>query len=151
MKKNLLKVISLVMSAVMLSLIFTSCGEKKDDEKIVIYSSSEDYRNEHALKMLKEKFPDYNIDLVYYPTGDLASKLKNEGKDTECDIILELESTYLEQLGDTVCVLDDYVDFSVYLEDLVPQSRRYVPWTMMSGCIAVNRDALKEANLQVPS
>ncbi len=155
MKKIAIQMISLVIGVVLVMLSVVSCGKstgaKNDDDCIVIYSSAEDYRNEFVLNMLKEKFPDYDIKLEYYTTGDLAAKLKAEGQDTECDFILELESSYLQMLGDTVCNLDDIVDFSVYTEDLVPESHRYVPWIRMSGCIVVNREALEKEKLPVPA
>lgn len=154
MKQIVIRLASLVMGTVMILLAMVSCskssGGKNNDDKIVIYSSSEDYRNEFALNMLKEKFPDYDIKLEYYTTGDLAAKLKAEGRDTECDIVMEMESSYMAMLGDTVCKLDDIVDFSVYMEDLVPESHRYVPWYLLSGCIVVDRIALEAANLPVP-
>lgn len=154
MKQIVIRLASLVMGTVMILLAMVSCskssGGKNNDDKIVIYSSAEDYRNEFVLNMLKEEFPEYDIQIEYYTTGDLAAKLKAEGKDTECDFILELESAYLEALGDTICTLDDIVDFSVYTEDLVPASHRYVPWIRMSGCIIVNRTALEKEGLPVP-
>ena len=154
MKKNILRIITLALTASLLAVLLTSCKtDDKDNKKndpIIIYSSAEDYRNEMVQNMLKDKFPDYDIRVEYYTTGNLAAKLKAEGKDTECDFILELEASYYEQLGDTVCKLDDLVDFSVYTEDLVPESRRYAPWVRMSGCIMINRKGLENRNLPIP-
>ena len=152
MKNIAVRIFAFTMGIFMILLSAASCAKSGgEDDQIIIYSSAEDYRNEFVLNMLKEKFPDYDIKLEYYTTGDLAAKLKAEGQDTECDIILELESSYLQMLGDTVCTLDDIVDFSVYTEDLVPESHRYVPWIRMSGCIIINRDALEEADLPIPA
>lgn len=153
MKKHAIRMTALIMGIILVLLSAVSCGKNagsKDDDRIVIFSSSEDYRNEFVMNMLKEKFPDYDIKLEYYTTGDLAAKLKAEGTETECDFILELESSYLEMLGDTVCKLDDIVDFSVYTDDLVPESHRYVPWIRMSGCVVINRKALEEKHLPIP-
>lgn len=153
MRKFAVRVTALVMGIILLMMSAVSCGKNvgsKDDDRIVIFSSAEDYRNEFVLDMLKKQFPDYDIKLEYYTTGDLAAKLKAEGTDTECDFILELESSYLEMLGDTVCKLDDIADFSVYTDDLVPESHRYVPWIRMSGCVVINRKALEEKELPIP-
>ncbi len=153
MRKFAIRMTALVMGMTLLLLSAVSCGKSagsKDDDRIVIFSSAEDYRNEFVLDMLKKQFPDYDIKLEYYTTGDLAAKLKAEGTNTECDFILELESSYLEMLGDTVCKLDDIADFSVYTDDLVPESHRYVPWIRMSGCVVINRKALEEKQLPIP-
>lgn len=150
MKKISIRIAAFAMGILMILLTVTACGKSAKDEQIIIYSSCDEPRNEFALEMLKKEFPDYDIRLEYYTTGDMAAKLKAEGKDTECDIILEMETTYLEMLGDVVCNLDDIVDFSVYSEDLVGKSHRYAPWIRMSGCIIVNRTALEEEGLPIP-
>ena len=153
MKRFAIRMTALIMGTILLMLSAVSCGKNagsKDDDRIVIFSSAEDYRNEFVLDMLKKQFPDYDIKLEYYTTGDLAAKLKAEGTDTECDFILELESAYCEMLGDTLCKLDDIVDFSVYTEDLVAESHRYAPWVRMSGCVVINRKALEAKELPIP-
>ena len=63
-------------------------GVKADDNKVVIYSCLEDFRNDYILDKLKEKFPDYDITLQFVATGNLAAKIKSEGEATEGDIIL---------------------------------------------------------------
>lgn len=154
MKKIVVRLTALVIGILILLLTVTACGKSTKGAKtdqIVIFSTCDEPRQELALNMLKEKFPDYDIRLEYYATGDLAAKLKAEGSDTEGDIILELETTYLEMLGDTVCNLEDIVDFSVYTEDLVADSHRYVPLLRMSGCIMINRKALEEKDIPIPA
>lgn len=123
---------------------------KKNDDRIMIYSSSEDFRNEYVRQRLQEEFPDLDITVEYKSTGDLSAKLLSEGKSTDCDIILELESTYLEKLGDTICSLDGIVSFDKFVDDLVPESHRYVPWCRVSGAILLNTSGLKEAGLEAP-
>lgn len=147
--KKIMSVCAMIVAIVMLATVFTACGAKGDEDRIVIYSTSEDFANENALKMLNEKFPEYDIILEYYSTGNCAAKLLAEGMDTECDIIMELESGYLEQLGENLAKLDD-VDMSVYKEDLVSESGRYIPWTISSGSVIVNKAKLEEKGLEVP-
>ena len=43
---------------------------------MVIYSTFEDYREEHMLTRLQEELPDYDIVVEYMPTGNCAAKLK---------------------------------------------------------------------------
>ena len=145
MKKRIL---AGVMAAVMCCGLFTGCGSSKK-KTINIYSSGEDYRNENARKMLTEKFPEYDINLVDIDTGTLAAKFTAEGKDTDIDIIMELETTYLRKNKDNLAVLDD-VDFSVFIDDQVPADKTYTPWVLMSGAVIINNKVLKDKGLTAP-
>lgn len=140
------RIISLFLSAIICVSAFGGCSQKKI---IKIYSTAEDFRNEHAREMLKEKFPEYKIELTDIDTGTLASRLAAEGKDFDADIIFELEATYLEKVSDSLAVLDS-VDFSVFQEKLVPESHKYTPLTMLSGSIIVNKRLLSEKGLECP-
>ena len=141
------KLLSLVLALVMCLGILCSCSGGK--KSITIYSSAEDYRNEMARQMLNEKFPEYEINLIDIDTGTLAAKIAAEGVDTDADIILEMESTYLEKVSDSLATLDK-VDYSKYVDTLVPENHKYVPWLLMSGAIIVDRDALEEKDLPMP-
>ena len=142
------KKLTLALAAVMLlsALPLSSCGSKKS---ITVYATSEDYRIENAQKMFDEKFPEYDIHIEYKSTGDLSSKLIAEGDNTDCDIIMELENAYMEKISDSLAELKD-VDFSVYKDTYVPDSRKYVPFVISSGSIVVNTKLLAEKNLSVP-
>lgn len=142
------KILTAVLAMLMLAAVISGCGKKK--KEIIIYASSEDFRIENAQKMFDAKFPEYNIRIEYKSTGDLSSKLYAEGKKTDCDIIMELENSYLEKISDSLAVLRD-VDFSVYEDGLVPESRRYVPMYKSGGAVIVNKKMLDEKNLPVPS
>ena len=88
------KIVSLILAFItvfaLALLPMTACAKKK---VITIYATSEDYRIENAQKMLNEKFPEYTIQIAYKSTGDLAAKLTAEGKNTDCDIIMELKNS----------------------------------------------------------
>lgn len=140
------RIILLIMCAFICVSAFGGCSQKK---VITIYSTAEDFRNEHAREMLREKFPEYEIIVTDIDTGSLAGKITAEGKDFEGDIILELEATYLEKVSDSLAVLDS-VDFSVFQENLVPESHKYTPLTMLSGSIIVNKNLLNEKGLEYP-
>ena len=142
------KILTAVLAMLMLAAVISGCGKKK--KEIIIYASSEDFRIENAQKMFDAKFPEYNIRIEYKSTGDLSSKLYAEGKKTDCDIIMELENSYLEKISDSLAVLKD-VDFSIYEDGLVPESRRYVPMYKSGGAVIVNKKMLDEKNLPVPS
>ena len=128
-------------------ILLTGCQGKKT---ITIYSSAEDYRNEFARQMLNEKFPEYDINLVDIDTGTLAAKLAAEGKASDADIIMELETTYMRKCSDSLATLDQ-VDFSIYADDLIPEDRKYVPWYRSSGAIVIDPVALAERGLDKPA
>ena len=56
------------------------------DNSVVIYISSEDYRVRFYDEELNAKFPDYDIRLERMPSGEQALRLMAEGFDTPCDI-----------------------------------------------------------------
>lgn len=141
------------MAAVMCCGLFAGCKSSSDSGKkkeIMIYSVADDYRNENITKMLNEKFPELDITLNYIGTGSLSAKLAAEGKDTDIDIIVELEMTYLEKCKDSLATLDD-IDYSPFVENLVPADKKYAPWLINSGSVIVNRKMLEEKGASVPT
>ena len=149
MKRNVLKCLSMILVLVMLvPMVFTGCGPKK--EKIVIYTSVEDYVIEDMNKRLSEQFPNYNIIVEYQSTGNHAGKLKNEGKNTECDITYDLEYAYMEQLAQAGVLADlSAYDTSKYMEDTVV-SKNYLIQCRVGGAVILNTEKLKEENLPEP-
>ena len=125
-------------SLLVLTVLFAACANKP---KVVIYSSAEEYRNDHFRKRLQEEFPQYDIIIEYLTTGTHAAKLKAEGTKTECDISFDLEYGYFQSLEDVFADLSRY-DSSMYLEDLLPSSK-YFPTYRNSGAIIINRIRLK--------
>lgn len=138
-----------IMAAVMCCGLMAGCGDKKK-KTINIYSTSEDFANENARKMLTEKFPEYDINLVDIDTGSLGAKLSAEGKDSDIDIILELETAYMEKCKDNLGSLDD-VDLSAFEDSMIPEDKKYVPWTLYSGSIIVDKKALDSKGIAVPA
>jgi len=129
--------------------IAVSC-KKTDNSSVIIYTSTEDFRTEHMQELLKEKFPKNDITLQVLSTGNHAAKLKAEGTQTEADIILNLETVYLEGLQDILADLSSY-NLSEFLPELVPASKKFLPWDKSSGAIVINRSKLESAGLPVPA
>ena len=127
------------------------CGGEQKAEKVTIYSSAEEYRNEYFQKRLNEQFPQYDIVIEYMPTGNQVAKLKAEGKDTPCDISYDLEYGYIGQLDGIFAKVSDDYDTSIFLEDLIDPSGCILPEYKNGGCIAINRKLLEEKNLAVPT
>lgn len=132
-----------------LALCLSGCAASSGENTVVIYSSGEGMRNEALLEALHEEFPQYDIRLHYLSTGNNAARLRTEGSDSEADIVFALEGGYARQIADTLADLPD-VDMSIYVEDLVDPTRKTVPFTRESACIAVNDELLREKGLPVP-
>ncbi|GHV75430.1 hypothetical protein AGMMS49942_02510 [Spirochaetia bacterium] len=123
--------------------------QKADNNNVVIFTSTEDFRTEHMQELLKARFPQYRIDLQVLSTGNHAAKIKAEGKSTEADIIVNLETGYLEGLQDVLADLSSY-DTTGFLPELVPGSKKFLPWDKSSGAIVINRGKLSSLGLPAP-
>lgn len=120
------------------------------DESVVIYSCMEDHRNAELHKQLKEKFPNMDVILQYMSTGNLAAKLKAEGTDTEADIVVALETGYLNDLKDILADHSKY-DISKYVDGINPPDSKYVVWERYVAAIIVNTEILAKKKLTEPA
>jgi iron(III) transport system substrate-binding protein len=130
-------------------MVLVSCTSKQD-KRVIIYSSTEDFRTEHMQLLLKEQFPDYDITIQILSTGNHAAKIKAEGSSTEADITLNLETAYLEGLTEVLADLSSF-DYSEFLPELVPAHHRYLPWDKSSGAVVIDRTGLESRGLPVPA
>ena len=132
--------------------LMISCGKSgsEDSKRLIIYTSTEDFRTDHMRELLEAKFPEYDIFLEVLPTGSHAAKIKAEGTDTEADILINLETGYLENLQEHFADLSSF-DTSSFLPELVPASKKYLPWDKSSGAIVINREKLTEMGLPIPA
>ena len=151
MKKSL---VTLSTSALVLAAIsgLTSCGPQK--EQILIYSTAESERVEFTRRELNAKFPEYDIILQEIGTGALVSKLQAEGRNTDCDIIYELEITNMETLlkqdSNFFYTLSDY-DFNKFTDMNLPRNhKKYAPECMTHCAIIYNKKVLNDRGLDVP-
>lgn len=148
MKKNYLALGVMVLFAMVLA----GCGTTKqaDNKKIVIWTSAEDFRIDHYLKELKKKYPNYEIVMEYMNSSAIAAKVIAEGENCTCDIICSEEYGYLDMCGDKLAVLDKF-DFSPFMKEIVPASRRYTPELKNGGCVILNREVLQKKGARVPN
>lgn len=144
--KRLVSLITIV-ACIASILLLPGCSKK---EKVVIYTSAEEYRIEHIQARLSETFPEYDIVIDYMSSGNHAAKLFAEGTNTECDITYDLEYSYLDELAENGVLADlsDY-DFSVYTENTV-ESSYYIPEQVLSTSIIVNPKVLQKLGLEAP-
>lgn len=121
----------------------------ENEEAIIIYSSAEQFRNDEMQKQLNEKFPELNIYVMYMPTAKAAAKIAAEGKDTDADIVVALESAYMEKIEENLENISGMSRLE-YLDDAKAASDKYVVWERQAGSIIVNNTVLKKHNLPVP-
>ena len=152
MSKNVIRLFVIVVLAVICLFSAFAGGktESADDNKVVIYSGAEEYRNEYFMKRLKEQFPNYDISIEYMPTGNLAAKLAAEGTATDIDIIYDLDYSYAGLVEAYLCDLSSY-DQSIYTDDVIAASGRYMAECRNGGAIIINPDVLAAKGLAEPT
>lgn len=122
---------------------------QKEENTIVIYSALEQYRNDDLSEHLKKKFPDLNIQIMYLPTAKIAAKVQSEKEDSDADIILGVETGYMEKIKDSLADVEVYSTLD-YLDGINPKDGKYLIWESYGGGFAVNTEVLKRNNLEEP-
>ena len=165
MKRKTITITALFLAAMMLLTACTSTNAGSSEEpktsettaqldnssnKVVIYSGAEEYRNEYFLKRIKEEFPDYDVTIVYMPTGNLAAKLAAEGTETDMDIFYDLDFSYAGLVEQYLADVSSY-DQSIYVDDCKVENAHYLAATRNGGAIIVNPDVLKEKGIAEPT
>jgi len=152
MKKKI-ALLSIVLALVMAITAFAGCttsSKKEDDNKVLIYCASSDDTMKLLEKEFKAKFPDYDIQVEYMTSGDLAAKMAAEGKNTSCDIVFDLDYGYINKSEPYLHDLSSY-DLSKFVEESILPSKKIVPNCRNGGCIAINEKMLKEKGIAVPA
>ena len=107
MKKKILLIAVLFMVT-----LLTGCGSK---EKVVIYTSMEEERNQKLTEMVKKEFPELNVVIQHMATGNSAAKIKNEGTNVEADIVIDLETAHMKDIQKNFADLSKF-DSSFYMD-----------------------------------
>lgn len=133
------------------TLLFTFMATYGNRESIVVCSSMEQFRSDAMQEQLNEKFPDKNIIVTYMPTGKASAKVFSEGKNTEIDILVGLETGYLSKLTETLADIEG-ISTIPYLDEFTPANNRnkWITWEKFAGAIVVNRTVLDKYGLEAP-
>lgn len=134
--------------AVTLLLLFSIQGDR---DTIIIYSSLEQFRGAELQKQLNEKFPDLNTMVMYMPTAKSAAKIHVEKDQSDADIIVGLETSYLEKVKPMLADISGRSRLH-YLDGLAPEyhDNRYVTWERQAGAFIVNKKVLDKHDLEAP-
>lgn len=144
MKKRLLLLLAV-------TLLFTLLSQRNNQESIVVCASSEQYRNDELQKQLNQRFPQYNIIVMYMSTGKAAAKVYAEGPGTEIDILVGLETGYMNKIRDNLTDISGRSSIP-YMEGITPEDNGnlWVTWERQAGAILVNREILDKYGLDTP-
>jgi len=138
MKKIILIMLTLLM--------LTGCSNNK--ERVVIYTSMEEERNQKLKENISEEFKDINVVVQYMATGNSAAKIKNEKENIEADIILDLETAHMVDVEKFFADLSNF-DTNAYLDE-INTSNNYLTWSKYTVNLIIDNKYFKENNLDVP-
>lgn len=127
-----------------------ACSAKPSAKTVIIYSANEGDRNENLMAAMRRDLPNIDVRLKYLSTGNLAARLKTEGSNAECDIVLGMEAGYLLQSQDALVPLDKRFDLNVFEDDL-RISNKIMPFTRECCCFAHNLNVLAKSSIEGPS
>ncbi len=149
-KEYLMKKVVLCLIAIALLLVFDVTRQEKDT--IIIYSSMEQFRGEELQSQLNHKFPDMNVMVMYVSTAKSAAKIRVEGTGTDADIVVGLETSYLEKVQDSLADIQGKSKLD-YVDGLTPEDNhnKYVTWERSAGAIIVNKKVLEKYGLEMPT
>lgn len=124
---------------------------RNKDHTIIVYSSLEQFRGEELQHQLDEEFPDLSIRVMYMPTAKAAAKIHMEGKDTDADMIVGLETSYMDNIEDSLADISGYSKLN-FLPDLAPSTHDnlYVTWERQAGSFIINKKILEKYGLPIP-
>ena len=150
-----MKKVSVVLAVVLCAALFAVWAVNRNNtygggQKVVIWTSGEDYKNDYYLSESRKKFPQYDITLEYMNTSTIAAKVLEEKDNCAADIIQSLEYGYLDKCSGYLAELKGF-DFSQFLDEIVPANHKYSPEVKNGGCIIINRDVMNAKNLPMPS
>lgn len=132
---------------IIITIMLTIYVVKGAENTIIIYSSAEQYRNDEMQKQLNETFPQYNIQVIYLSTGKLAAKIDMEKEQTDADILVALETSYLEKIQSN---LEEVSELSQLRYKEPSINNHYVLWEKQSGSVIVNKEVIEKYDLPMP-
>lgn len=144
------KKIFTILCVIALILAFDISFSSKDT--IIIYSSMEQYRGEELQHQLNKKFPDKNVLVMYVSTAKSAAKIKTEKSKSDADIVVGLETSYMEKVKGSLSDLSNMKTLD-YLDEfkLSENDNKYITWEKQAGAFIVNTKVLDKYDLPMPT
>lgn len=134
-----------------ITLLFTLMADSGGKESVVICASTEQFRNDALQEQLNERFPDRNIIVMYMATGKAAAKVYAEGTNSEIDIIVGMETGYLNKISGSLADISG-VSRIPYLDGVTVEENGnlWATWERQAGAIVVNTEVLEKHGLEAP-
>lgn len=141
----------LLVAALTLGLLSGCSGGGGDDDKQVVNILSANYEEQIVLQKeyLQGLFPDAEINITYLSSGNMATKVQAEGKETEADILLSLSSGYANTLK-SQGLLRAYEPETAFKAEYADPDNIVLPNGVWCGAILVNANRLAELGLPEP-
>ena len=105
-------------------------------------------------KRLNEKFPDYEIVVEYVSTSNIASKIIEEGSNSECDIVYQQDYGYLDMMVEAGVLANIQGEYnaSIFMDDMLGTNQNYIiPTIRNGGGIIINKNVLAEKGIAKPT
>lgn len=136
---------------IILTILLNFAVREQDQNTVIIYSSSEQFRGDELQRQLDEKFPDIDSRVMYISTAKSASKLTVEKATTDCDIFLDMETAYIEKFKDNLANIEGLSKLE-YMDGLTVEDNEnlYATYIRQAGSIVVNEEILEKHNLPAP-
>lgn len=140
------KLLTLLLAAILGVTCLVGCGNKAEEEQVIIYSNADDEAVE-AMKLTLDA-NGYEGKYVFqsFGTSELGGKMLAEGRDIEADIIT-MSSYYIESAQSKYEMFQE-LSFDVNTTEEYPSF--YAPFLANQGAILVNTEVLAENNLKTP-
>ena len=134
-----------------ITVLFSFFAASESQESIVICASSEQFRNDALQQQLNARFPDKNIIVMYMATGKAAAKVYAEKSNTEIDILVGMETGYLNKIENSLADIRG-ISKVPYLPGITVEDNggRWVTWERQAGAIVVNTEILEKYGLEAP-
>ena len=142
----------IVIGLCVLAVFLVVLVSKQESDTIIVYASSEQFRNDAMQQQLNERFPHLNVRVMYTPTAKAAAKLLVEKENTDADIVVGLETSYMSKITDSLADISSYSKLD-YLDGLQPsnQDNKYLVWERQAGAFVINTEILEKNNLPMPT
>lgn len=125
---------------------------RNEEDTIIIYSSLEQFRGEELQHQLDDTFPQWDVRVMYVPTAKAAAKISVEETGSDADIIVGLESSYMDKIKSSLADISGYSKLS-FMDGLAPKDHDnlYVTWERQAGAFIINKKVLEKYNLPTPT
>ena len=141
------RIVRFLFSTLLLLGFTCGCSGSRQTERVVVFSCMEESREAAMVEHLEERFPELDIVLQHYSTGDCGAKLLAEGSQTDADIVVGLQCATLETLQEMLADVSD-IQTAVYsLKWVNPEHGKYWVWEKYDGGIVVNLEDRKSTRL----